>query len=836
MIQLVLASLLLFYLPGAVVFRLPGRSREYRAALPFDERVFWAVLTSVVWSVFVVLALGALGQYSFGRLLATNAAVSGLLILAFRGRLRTKAPLVLSGSALVPLALIAAGLWLYFPASEYVIGGKDPGTYINTGIQIAQRGRVVVRDDTIAEVPRPLADLFFPSHEREEYYGIRFMGFFIQDPAQGTVISQFPHLYPASVAIGYGLDGLTGARDTIGAWAILGILAVYFAGARIVGRTAAGLAAALLSINVATIWFARYPNSELPMQALLFAAILAAERARTGGGRYFAIAAGLLFGGTLFLRYEILLAFVGIAAVGVLAPVAREKFGLSFVVAFAISTALGLWYLLDPMRAYSYYPLGFLSNRGGWPLAIAAGAGALLAQRLLRIGRLQALVRRWLPVGLAAALAVLAIYAYFFREAGGRTAVGDAIAFRTFAWYLTPGVLAAAVAGAVWFIGRRFWHAPLFFLTFAIFSVFFFYKTRIVPEHFWTSRRFLGMALPGSLMLATGVVVEAVGAATRWRGLATVPASIARTVGVVVAIALTAPAARAFWTASTPVRHHVEYASLIPHLETLAQSIGDRDLVVVESRDAGSDLHVIAVPLAYIYARHVLVLNSRAPDRRTFETFVAWADQKYDRVLFLGGGGTDLLAKGVSARPLGGDKFQVPEYDTTVNAYPTGIHQKEFEYGLYQLVAGTTARTGAVDLQIGRLDDLNVVRFHAREVHGTTGVPYRWSQGQSLVVIDALPPGATTCTIWMGSGGRPAAAPPPVVEVSIAGRVLGTATPANDTAAFSFALPADLVASLAATGDPVRIQLRVPTWKPSEFLGGADNRELGVVVSRVEVR
>ena len=38
------------------------------------------------------------------------------------------------------------------------------------------------------------------------------MGFFVTDPASGTVVGQFPHLYPAAIAIGYGLDGLTGAR------------------------------------------------------------------------------------------------------------------------------------------------------------------------------------------------------------------------------------------------------------------------------------------------------------------------------------------------------------------------------------------------------------------------------------------------------------------------------------------------------------------------------------------------------------------------------------------------------------------------------------------------
>ena len=59
---------------------------------------------------------------------------------------------------------------------------------------------------------------------------------------------------------------------------------------------------------------------------------------------------------------------------------------------------------------------------------------------------------------------------------------------------------------------------------------------------------------------------------------------------------------------------HVEYAGVIAKLEGLAAKATDRDLLVVESRNA-SDTHVLALPLAYIYARNVLVLNSPRPDK-----------------------------------------------------------------------------------------------------------------------------------------------------------------------------------------------------------------------------
>ena len=94
---------------------------------------------------------------------------------------------------------------------------------LNAGLQIAQRGSLIVVDELVASLPAGTRDLFFPQHHGAHYYGVRFMGFFLVDPAVGTVVDQFPHLYPAAVAIGkrrgrthrsaLHLDGVRRLRD-----------------------------------------------------------------------------------------------------------------------------------------------------------------------------------------------------------------------------------------------------------------------------------------------------------------------------------------------------------------------------------------------------------------------------------------------------------------------------------------------------------------------------------------------------------------------------------------------------------------------------------------------
>jgi hypothetical protein len=146
-----------------------------------------------------------------------------------------------------------------------------------------------------------------------------------------------------------------------------------------------------------------------------------------------------------------------------------------------------------------------------------------------------------------------------------------------------------------------------------------------------------------------------------------------------------------YLVAAAPVMPHVEYAGMIPYLERLAARFGDRDLVLVESRDAGSDTHVFALPLAYIYGRHVLVLSSPRPDKMHLRAFLEDSQSKYDRIFFVGGGGTDLLSRHIAAVPVAGEKIQVPEYASAVararqfqsRGLPTGVLQG-VRHGIYQ--------------------------------------------------------------------------------------------------------------------------------------------------------
>lgn len=818
---------LVIYLPGAALYRLPLWQRDRRASLDAEERVFWHISLSVAWTLTMVLALAAVGWYRFNLLLGINAAFALAMFAIGGGRLKyggtAKPP---SWTVVLPVALVILGCWRFFPVSEYIIGGKDPGVYVNEGIQIAQRGTLVITDHAIAAVPPFGLDLFYPSEHRAEYYSHGFMGFFIQDPLTGKVVGQFPHLFPASVAIGYGIQGITGAREAVAFWALLGVLGTYFIGTRMFGRAAGFAAAVLLALHVVQVWYGRYPNADIGFQAGLLAALLAFARAHQDDDRFFGPVSAWLIGLQLFSRSDALMAIIVMSGTVVLTWLTSpaERLKLRFLIPAAIGTGIGLYYLTGLMRAYFWRSAIFLTTlpTANVNAAIVAGLAAMGLLWWAR-RRYPEAARQGIPLVLMCGLVSLAAYAYLWRVPGGKLAEEDAYAFRNFVdIYLWWPVMLAFLAGLALLVRRDFWKNPAFVLTFAAFSVFLFYKMRIVPEHFWLARRFIAIFLPGSLLLAAGA---ALGSASRLRELAAVRPLMGAVFLIVVG--------QHYAAAAAPVVPHVEYRNIIPYVERLAARFTERDLIVMESRDSQSDVHVLGLPLAYIYAKPVLVLNSARPDRLRFQYFLEDALKKYDRVFYVGTGGTALLSRQIVATSIDSDRVQVDEFEVTRDRLPRESRRKEFDYGVYQLAIGQSA-SGPFALDVGQRDDLHVVRFHAKEQ--TEGRSVRWTQRASEVAVSGLTGHEEAVTLLMSDGGRPRTATPARVRVLFNGVQIGDTAVTAGFQAYVFPIPAALASAAAKLNEPVTLRLESTLWSPRDSGGGRDTRQLGVMLDTVTVR
>ena len=830
-----LSLLLIAYIPGAVAYRLPLGTRSLRGARPFEERLFWAVLLSVAFSSLAALALAAAGVYRLDRLLWIVGGSSALMVLAARGGLawRHEAPRP-TWTALLPVLLIGLGAALFFHVrpAEWIVGGRDPGIYMNEGIQISQRGSLVVTDPTVASVPPRFRGLFHPPRDAWGYDSVRFVGFFVLDPAAGTVVGQFPHLYPAWIAIGYDIAGISGARYVIGAWALLGVLAVYFAGVWHVGRWAALAGAGLLCLHVMQVWFARYPNAELVMQPLVFGGLLAFARAQVDDDRFFAPVAAVALGLAIFAHLTAIVIAGAVAGAAVLGRAAGQRTPWAFLVPLGAMVALYGLYLGTVLIPYAGQPVGFIRNLtpGAMTLLIAGGAAALAVAWAVGRGAIGDRVQRWCPPVTLALIGAATAYALLLREAGGRLAPHDADALRTFTtFYLSPLGLAATLCGLLLVAWLGFWRNLGFLFSLIGFASVFFYKARIVPEHFWWSRRFVAIVLPACLLLVGAAAFTRVRDA---RAPAWSRGRTAQTVRYALGLALVVTLGYGYLDRTRPILRHVEYAGVIPQLEQLASDIGENDLVLIESR-AASDLHVLGPPLEFIYARRALTFDRATPNKPRLASFLEWARTRYDRVLFLAGGGMDVMMRGTRIEPLGDVRFRVPEYEAALNAYPGTVRGRDFDFGLYEFLPGEAPRAG-FDLDVGDRDAPYVRRFHAPE-RRESGVTFRWTRDESHVAIVGATGQDSELVLHLGTGGRPTNTRGVTVAVHLNDRTLGNVSVADGIQPYRLPIPPDLAAEMAASRDAARLRLETTTWNPARSLGTTDDRDLGVMVDRIEV-
>ena len=838
--RVALALPLLIWLPGFLLFRLPRGNRSLRAALPAEERLFWSVVLSAAVSSIGALALAGAGAYSLDRVLLVNLALCVLLALAARGRFRLgaeAAPVTRTAAAPAALLLLAAGIFFFVPPAEYINGGRDPGLYIAEGIQLSREGGFFSDDPLVRDLPEASRDLFFrPEPANAVFESARFMGYFVRDFDQGVVVGQFPHLYPAWIALAYEMNGLTGARYVHGLWAVGGVLAVYFLGAALFGRRAGFVAAGLLTLNVAQVWFARYFISEPFLQVFVFAALLAFVRSQDEQPRFFAPIAGVLASLTIFAHLSGAVFMAALGAAAIAARILGGRLHLSFLLPLFGVGAAAIFYYVTVLPHYALsLPVRVAAGRQPFQLLAATVAGLTAGVLFVRFAgpRIARLLDRWLPPLGFGILMTLLVYGLFFRESRSiftqpPLEVEGLVTFMFY--YLQPIGLIAALAGWALISGDRFRRALPFLAVVAAYSLFYFYDARITPDHFWAARRYMPVLLPAALLLAGAAFFTPIGAgARRWAAWCATPgATGARTAaGILVVFGL----AVQYGSAMRPILRHTEHAGMIPAVESLARRIGPNDLLVVSSRSA-SEAQTFALPLAYIYDRNVLALRYSSPDPEAFGVFLDWARRHYDRVLFMGGGGTNLLTRRITPKMISTDRFSVPFYDRALRAYPQGVDSWEFDFGIYEL-SPEPVPPGPVEIDIGSGFDLYVGNMHAKGT-SSEGRSFRWTRARSTVWIVGAPPEASELVLTLSGRLEQAGIAP--VQIVLNDRLLATLSPGDGYERYTVPIPPDLAREMAERDEASELRIETQPWTPSRLLGLPDDRNLGIRLDRVVIR
>ncbi len=527
-------------------------------AFSAGERFFIPVAASVCFTVWLALTLAEFGAFSLWNVAGTLLVVSALLYF-FAHKKFSAWSLRAWKPDWIFLAILALAIFLFARPAEYVIGNSDAGTYVNTGANIARTGALAIRDAEVARLEPDASKTFYwqLTNPYMLYKQVRMPGFFIADQANGLVLPQFLHLYPAWLALWDALFGVQLGLYATPSIALLGSLAFYFLVRELFGRSVARLAFFLLVVTVPQFWFARYPVAEAMTQFLVLTGMLALlkmSKALKGFSMQtsqnlsgLGVLTGVAFGQLFLVRSDSILFLLPLMLFALALIFLRRwrtehwamfgAFGIVFVHAVAHMFVFAPNYLyyqythalrlnsIDKILKFNFPTAEDIFTRVEYALAmiavLALGVGALfVADRVFQNLRARwgknaaarfARSEKFWRVGLAGLIVLFFVVFYFFLArpeslyayVGGVTPTRSEANLIKLGWYLSPFGIGLAMCGAVIFVLRDLDARNAFFFgTAALFAFFYLEELYSNPHYIYTTRHYIPLVIPLFILCA----------------------------------------------------------------------------------------------------------------------------------------------------------------------------------------------------------------------------------------------------------------------------------------------------------------------------------------------
>lgn len=416
------------------------------------------------------------------------------------------------------LLAVAFCLSFFFPV-KYLLAGRDPGVYLINGVHIAQTGSIEYESDEWLdehyEEAGEVVSLFYPAYYSEYEYQLS------ENP--GKVVTQFLHMYPSVLAVGYRLSGLEGLVRVNAVIAFFSLGVIYCMARRMFSPKAACIALLFLTVNPAQIWSGRITQSEILSQLILFLGIWIFYEGWERDEKKCAVYAGILFGLSTFNRIDTYIIGAGILLTLGYCELFRVKRQYMRRTA-GIYLGLGLLSLLYGFHfSYPYYEehlkkglLAVLLLNAG----LLAATGFLVLFRRMSEGKewtkddqkIKEWIRergsRWLTVLLGG----LGVFAYVFRPLLFQNIerARDRYAMQQFCWYTTIlGILFMLYGIFQIFRKQKNWEAYLLFLGISLTNMLvYIFRPSISADHIFMSRRWIFVCIPAVLILAGHGIVE----------------------------------------------------------------------------------------------------------------------------------------------------------------------------------------------------------------------------------------------------------------------------------------------------------------------------------------
>lgn len=843
--KIVILVPLFFFIPGATIV-LYVRDRHY-ANLILSEIIVLSLSVSVAVTSLCGLVLAEASSFSPSRLAAVMLVISCVVFLAWlirrKGARHYRAESRWWWAAGILLLAIVASL-LFVGRFEAVLTESDASPYLIEGVNIAQHGKILLENKTMAMLSPAGADLLYARtgvKGEPEYHA----GFWIRDLKSGTVATRYFPLFSVLIAISYRMFGLGRTLTYLNPFlALLGLLLVVLTVRRLFDEKIALLSGFILTFISLMVWFARYTIPEMFTLMLVFLGLFCFSIYYPRGNGYWGLLSAFAFSLAVtahFDMYALLVILpVLIFIVFVITVVKRERLSylLWFVIPMIVLSAHG-WvghrkfnkeYYNDVITAVPKSIRGKLI-----PLVVIAIALAVAVAYLLRymvehdlFGKALRLVARYWRPALAVIIIALALFAYLVWPFTYKwtQAAGDGPGYLRktlyrMSWYITHLGIVLSVIGLLLFIIFGLSKRSLaFFTVCGLFTFILLARPMCNPLHMWYLRRLIPTTLPFMVVLTVYAVYR--GPLLFKQGTARYAARAVAAVLLAIMLVFTVP-----YTAK--VHGVVQYRGALESLkETAAHFSDERATVFFYGPLVRS---YFPETLRGLYGEDALPLMRDNGDPKLFNAVSAMLRSRGKTVYIAGIPDTmPMAAADQWLQPVG---MQIVRFDFLRQEYvKRPEHIVKF----------------AAPLMIYDVRDPALIKRYYLDVGGAntdaTGPGFyppeggkRWTAGSARFLLPNVGSGPDlTLCFWPPIGTRPGAKQVPM-KVYVEGKFVAevkTGGPIEGSAFYQVTFPRSILPSPGVK--QISFRLEVPTWSQKEAGTSEDPRRLGVALSTVSIQ
>ena len=691
------------------------------------ESLFWAAAAALVNTTLLATAMAMLGIYRFWLLLAIQ--YGEVLIAAF---IAARKKVLYAPRAfflrlksyhfrVLPAVILAVAFALYalFP-SNFMMSGRDQGIYIIHGIHISESGKYAYDSDEFLNENyhehRLVIQLGYPAfysdYSRAAYvpeYTEYLFGEAFSAPEYGDITPQFMPAFPALLAVGYDIGGLSVLFRANSIVAVFSLLALYYFAQRFFGKKTACIALLFLALCPAQIWTARITLTEILAQFFFFTAsyLFAAGWGQERRGA--SLLGGALLGVSLLARIDTYIYGLGLFFVAAyLAIWDRRKFsyllpGVYAYTAFAVFS--GFWALLC-VRPYFVD----LYRTGSLKLILFANAALLAIVVLCAIlGRFlnrKKACKDWMSalfasrggaVCIAGAFILACLYLYFIRPLPLMQVEGSfsnqsetmkqlqrifySRSLIEFGWYTSVTAILFSIFGLYRLLRNQRQSVSRLMVFFALSIsnlMVYLYNPAIYPDHIWVSRRWLSVCMPLIFLLGAYGIAQIKLPKIKQMGNRIVRLACVLVVSVFLIYQ------------STPFLFVKILGGVANQYECLSSDLEDKNIYLTPHSE-------YAAYLRFFYHKNVYLFNSKKVTTLSIKEFI----EKYGCLNYIGESPYAFIdAFEFDVELAASHEISGPYLPTLIGSYPRECNQITFPANIYRVSSSDNPETSHLSLSM----------------------------------------------------------------------------------------------------------------------------------------